>query len=148
MTLRLSRACSASLVRAATAAGRREICGVLLASIGARDVVTHAIAIPNVAARGATAFALDDVGLLLALQRAAGDGDVVRAIYHSHVDGPAVLSRADVDGALWEGAPRFPEVSLVVIGVLAGAAPPQERTIASFAYAGGAFVPEPVAHIA
>ena len=43
-------------------------------------------------------------------------GRVLRVIYHSHVGQPASFSRADEEGALWFGRPRFPGVDHLVLG--------------------------------
>ena len=52
------------------------------------------------------------------------------AVYHSHPDGPATLSAADLEHALFEGAPLHP-VRQIVVGVSAG----QPRRITEYAFA-------------
>jgi proteasome lid subunit RPN8/RPN11 len=99
----------------------REACGLLLARAGDPDVTTEAIPVHNATpARADASFRLADDVLLKTLLSARREGQVVRVIYHSHVDLPASFSPTDEQGALWFGQPRFPGVDHLVLGTQGG----------------------------
>ncbi len=61
---------------------------------------------------------IDERELLQALRRAEQEGDVLRVIYHSHVDTGAYFSHADQAAALGPGdTPLWPGVAQLVVSV-------------------------------
>ncbi|GEJ57221.1 hypothetical protein AMYX_19620 [Anaeromyxobacter diazotrophicus] len=99
----------------------REVCGfVVRRGAGAVEVLEVA----NVAApdRAAAAFELDPAEELRLLQRLAAEGGEVLAIFHSHLDAPAIPSPSDVAGAFGDGVPLWPGVEHVIVSVRAGRA--------------------------
>jgi proteasome lid subunit RPN8/RPN11 len=63
------------------------------------------------------------------------EGGRIAAAYHSHVDGPAVLSAVDVEQALQGDAPMHPGVDQVVSGTRGG----KVSEIQAFRWREGAF---------
>ncbi len=108
------------LARRAEATADREVCGFVVRRGGRLEVV----AVPNVAeaARAPSAFVMDPIAALRSLRRLGDAEDAVVAVYHSHVDCPALLSAADRDAAVAGGAPLWPGVEQLVLGVRAGRA--------------------------
>ena len=47
-------------------------------------------------------------------------GDRIKIIYHTHPDVGAYFSKTDQADALWNGEPRYPEVSYLVCGITQG----------------------------
>jgi proteasome lid subunit RPN8/RPN11 len=63
-------------------------------------------------------YCIDERELLQALRRAEQQGEVLRVIYHSHVDTGAYFSHADSAAALGpHGAPLWPGVAQLVVSV-------------------------------
>lgn len=98
-TLRISSAALAR-VRAAAAASRDEICGLLLGD------PADARACRNVHAQPARHFEIDPAELLRAHRAARGGGPRVIGCYHSHPSGNAAPSATDAananpDGTIW-----------------------------------------------
>jgi proteasome lid subunit RPN8/RPN11 len=105
----------------------REVCGFVVADgSGCLSVVP----VRNVAGEGRgpkgpgqddrEAFLVDPGAHLALARRLRVDGGQIAAVYHSHVGGPASLSRADIAGALDGDAPVLPGVDQIVIGTKSG----------------------------
>ena len=63
-------------------------------------------------------FWIDERELLRALRDGEAAGEILCAIYHSHVDTAAYLSHADLDGALGPtGEPLYPGAAHLVVAV-------------------------------
>lgn len=117
----------------------KEACGVLLARVEQPEVIITGVALDNIHAHEpAGAFEFHEGQHLALLRWARAQGLVERVFYHSHVEAPAVFSRADQDGALWEGTPRFPGVDHLVIGTRHGK--PVEARLYGYDKARGRFV--------
>lgn len=92
----------------------REGCGIVVQ----RGRVARAIALANVHAAPERHFEIEPVGLLRALRAAEQEGEVLVAIFHSHPEGRARLSREDLARArMPDGSPAFPGVLQVVVSV-------------------------------
>jgi [CysO sulfur-carrier protein]-S-L-cysteine hydrolase len=129
----------ARLAELAEADPEREVCGfVVRLPDGALEVVPVRNAAPPCEARAS--FAMDGAEELRALLRIDRDGAVVVAIYHSHVDAPAELSRADREGATAAGAPLWPGVEQLVVSVGRGRAGQVRR----YRLVGSDFTPAPL----
>jgi [CysO sulfur-carrier protein]-S-L-cysteine hydrolase len=66
------------------------------------------------------AYRIDPVGHLALARRLRVQGGRIVAVYHSHVDGPALPSRADLAEALMDGLPVLPGVDQVLIATAGG----------------------------
>ncbi|BDG07886.1 Mov34/MPN/PAD-1 family protein [Anaeromyxobacter paludicola] len=78
-----------------------------------------AVPLPNVSPEP-DAFTIDPLAhLRLAKRLRAGGGQVV-AVWHSHVDAPAVLSARDREGAAPDGVEAIPGAEQLVLGLRAG----------------------------
>lgn len=119
----------------ATAAGTREICGLL---VGGADAIDDAIGIPNAAADPTTGFALDPRAHLAVVRSSREAGRAIVGCYHSHPSGDRTPSgtdavHADQQDYLWlilggggaelwrsrRGGPvlgAFEPIQLVVVG--------------------------------
>ena len=103
MTMSISSAALAQLLRDAATAPDVEICGLLF---GTYDRIAAAVPCTNVAADPARRFEIDPAALLAAHRRARTGGPAVVGHYHSHPTGVAVPSPRDAaqsmgDGAIW-----------------------------------------------
>lgn len=104
MAVAISSALLAALMRAARAAGEREVCGLLRGDAGR---ILRADACANVATDPATRFEIDPAALIGAHRDARREGaPAVLGHYHSHPRGTATPSATDaldaaLDGALW-----------------------------------------------
>jgi proteasome lid subunit RPN8/RPN11 len=96
----------------------REACGVVLRGPAGEEVVRLANAAPD----PRRAYALDPAALLACVRAAEEGGARLVAFWHSHVEAPAVLSAADRDGALADGAPLWPGTEQLVVEIRAGRA--------------------------
>ena len=95
----------------------REVCGFVVSDcLGDLSVVPAR----NLAREGRVAFVADPAVHLALARRLRSEGGRIAAVFHSHLDGPARLSPADLDGALDGGAPVFPGVDQIVLGMEAG----------------------------
>jgi proteasome lid subunit RPN8/RPN11 len=95
----------------------REVCGfVAVDGRGGLSVVP----LRNVAEDGREAYVVDPAAHLALARRLRLEGGRIAAVYHSHVDGPACLSPADIDGATDGHAPVLPGVDQIVIGLRSG----------------------------
>jgi len=99
----------------------REVCGfVVRRPGGALEVVP--VRNSAGAAEGRSAFAMETAGqlrILLGLEREGGE---IVAVFHSHVEAPAVLSREDREQLTASGAPLWPGVEQLVVSVRRGRA--------------------------
>jgi len=129
MTLRLPPEIHARALALAREALGLERCAALFSRADDADLVVELVPIPNVAAEPARAFELDGLALLRALRDGEARGLALRGLLHTHPSGGVGLSPHDVDGALWDGAPRFPGASLLVVAIEAGVA-----RVASYAF--------------
>ena len=120
------------LVSLAEADPECEVCGFVATDARGRPSVVPA---RNVAGEGREAFLVDPAAHLALARRLRAEGGRIAAVYHSHVDGPACLSPADLEGALDEDAPLMPGVDQVVIGMRGGKA----QEIKVFAWTGSGF---------
>lgn len=129
-----------------------ECCGLLLGPAGrapARVVrctnvqsLRHSSGVSDLEARHG--FWIDESELLRALAEAERSGSALRAIYHSHVDARAYLSRADLDAAIGpDGRPHWPGVAHVVVSVCDGLV--REAAWFDWDPGDGAFVGRPLA---
>lgn len=90
-------------IQAIAAAGRAEVCGLLLGAAGRIEAIAPAA---NVAPDPARHFELDPVALIAAHRAAREGGEQIIGHYHSHPSGVAVPSATDAacaapDGSLW-----------------------------------------------
>jgi len=105
----------------------REVCGFVVADASGTLSVVR---VPNVAGAGRgpeepgqdsrEAFLVDPGAHLALARRLRVEGGRIAAVYHSHVDGPAFLSRADIAGAIDGDEPVLPGVDQIVIGMRSG----------------------------
>jgi len=132
------------LAALAEADPEREVCGVVVErASGSLEVV----AIPNAAGDvegppggGASkrhAFLLDPAAHLALARRLRREGGRIAALYHSHVDGPASLSRTDRETLAVDGEPVLPGADLVVLGSRRG----KITEIQVFRWCGATFLP-------
>lgn len=122
---------AALAARAEEGAGR-EVCGFVVED---REGRLSVFPVANVADRPAEAFRIDPAAHLALARRLRREGGRIAAVYHSHVDGPARLSEADLCGALEDGRPLLPGVDQVVVGMRRGKA----SEIKVFAWDGARF---------
>lgn len=115
MTLRFERGAWASLVALVRAAYPEEACGVCVSREAAPDVIVEVHGLRNVASDPRVAFAFDDLEHLALLREVEARGARVRAFFHSHPDGVAALSPADLAAALVDGEPLWPGVDWIVV---------------------------------
>ena len=95
----------------------REVCGFVVSDArGGLSVVP----VRNVAGEGRDAFLVDPGTHLALARRLRVEGGRIVAVFHSHVGGPALLSRADVAGAVDGDEPLLPGVDQIVIGMMSG----------------------------
>ncbi|MBS1108683.1 MAG: hypothetical protein H6Q88_675 [Anaeromyxobacteraceae bacterium] len=94
-----------------------EVCGfVAVDGRGGLSVVP----LRNLAEDRREAFLVDPAAHLALARRLRLEGGRIAAVYHSHVDGPACLSPADIEGATDGHAPVLPGVDQIVIGLRSG----------------------------
>ncbi|WP_228546093.1 desampylase [Halegenticoccus tardaugens] len=86
-------------------AGPREVCGVLVGerNDAGRSRVVDAVRVPNVADDPRTAYELDPVATLAAIESAERDGRDLVGFYHSHPESAPLPSAADRARATWTG---------------------------------------------
>lgn len=111
-----------------------ECCGLLFSRRSAYGIITTVKACRNVqnenhsldpevfprTADHGYYMAPDD--LLAAQKEAREKGEILRMIYHSHIDAGAYFSEEDSRSALYEGEPLYPGVDYLVLSVLKGRA--------------------------
>jgi proteasome lid subunit RPN8/RPN11 len=108
-----------ALVALAEADPGREVCGLIVAG---SDGLAVAWSLPNRAAVPAQAFELAPEAMLAALRRIDAEGTALLAVFHSHPDGGADLSRRDLELALADGEPLLQGVAQVVVSMSSGRA--------------------------
>lgn len=67
-----------------------------------------------------TAYFMDPRELLAIQKETRSAGEIVRIIYHSHIDAGAYFSEEDTRIALCEGEPAYPGVDYLVVSVIQG----------------------------
>jgi proteasome lid subunit RPN8/RPN11 len=113
---------------------RNEVCGfVVEGASGKLEVVP----VRNVAGEGGRAFEVDPAAHLALSRRLRREGGRIAAVFHSHVDGPARLSAADLAGAVVGSGPALPGVDQIVLGLDAG----KVTEIRVFRWTGSGFSP-------
>ncbi len=95
----------------------RERCGLVIRDGGS----LRAVLIANAAA-ARDAFLLDAREQLRLEKRLRERGGEVVAVWHSHLDAPATLSRRDREGAMVDGREALPGAEQLVVGLRAGRA--------------------------
>jgi proteasome lid subunit RPN8/RPN11 len=108
-----------ALVALAEADPLREVCGLIVAG---PDGVAEPWSLPNRAAAPARAYELAPEALLDALRRLDIEGKALLAVFHSHPDGGADLSRRDLEAALADGEPLLQGVAQIVVSMSSGRA--------------------------
>lgn len=115
-----------SLADTAEADPDREACGfVVEGGAGAAEVVPVRNVVGSAGGPPGDprhAYRIDPAGHLALSRKLRASGRAVLAVYHSHVDGPARLSRIDREEALLDGRPVVPGAAWLVIGMRAGKA--------------------------
>jgi proteasome lid subunit RPN8/RPN11 len=106
-----------ALVALAEADPGREVCGLIVAG---SDGMAVAWSLPNRAAAPARAYALAPEAMLTALRRLDIEGKALLAVFHSHPEGGADLSRRDLEAALVDGEPLLQGVAQVVVSMSGG----------------------------
>lgn len=99
-----------------------EACGV---GIGPNETarVEQLIALPNVSKSSLrSTFAVAPLALLQVLRQTEERGQAHRVLFHSHPDGRAELSSADLHALLAHARPLFPGVQIWVVSVHHGVA--------------------------
>lgn len=92
-----------------------EACGVCVARQEAPEVITAVHSLTNVHPDPRAAFAFDDGEHLTLLRSLPMAGEIARAFFHTHPDGEATLSAADLQAAFVDGAPLWPGVDWIVV---------------------------------
>jgi proteasome lid subunit RPN8/RPN11 len=105
----------------------QEVCGFVTAGAGGELEV---VPVRNVAGEGGEsaaggarrreAFVVEPAAHLALSRRLRQEGGRIVAVYHSHVDGPARLSPADLAAAVDGEAPVLPGTDQIVIGMSQG----------------------------
>lgn len=126
---RVTATARAAMLRDASARRPHEACGLLFC--GPYGDLDHYVALPNVDPDPRTAFALDPLAVLAAIDAAAAADRSPAAVFHSHPAGPAGPSPADLAGAwpdLWMviASPAADGWRLLAVAPSAGAADPTD----------------------
>jgi len=105
----------------------REVCGFvtvdpggILGLVPVRNVAGEGDGVPGIAGDARRAYLAEPAAQLALSRRLRVEGGRIAAVYHSHVDGAAVLSDVDVEQALCDGVPLLPGVDQVVVGTRTG----------------------------
>jgi proteasome lid subunit RPN8/RPN11 len=106
-----------------------EVCGVLAGPETAPERVTGAFRISNILNQkhaedphgfprtAAEGYLLDPKEHMLLERKLEKEHQIIRVIYHSHVNVGAYFSEEDRRRALWNGEPLYPGVAYLVCGV-------------------------------
>lgn len=86
------------------------------------------------------AFLMDPDALLAVFERHAREGAEIVAVWHSHVDAPAIFSEKDQADALLDGEPALPGAEHLVVGLRGGRAVELRRWV----FGGAGFVEAPL----
>jgi proteasome lid subunit RPN8/RPN11 len=111
---------------------KNEVCGFVVA--GARGGL-EVVPVRNVAGAAGQLFEADPAAHLALSRRLRREAGRIAAVFHSHVDGPARLSAADLAGAVMEDGPALPGVDQIVVGLESG----KVREIRVFTWMGSTF---------
>jgi proteasome lid subunit RPN8/RPN11 len=118
---------AARLAAVAEADPGREVCGFVvedaagrLELLPVRNVAGEVRGAPGLPGDARRAFLADPSAHLALSRRLRVEGGRIAAVYHSHVDAPAVLSTVDLEQAVWGGEPLHPGVDQVIIGTMGG----------------------------
>ena len=87
------------------------------------------------------AYFMEPDALLAVFERHAREGLEIVAVWHSHVDAPAVFSAKDQEDALLDGEPALPGAEHLVFSLRAGVAVEARR----YVFGGSRFVEAPLA---
>jgi proteasome lid subunit RPN8/RPN11 len=122
----------------------QEVCGFVAAGAGGglevvpvRNVAGEGRESPAGCAGRREAFVVEPAAHLALSRRLRQEGGRIVAVYHSHVDGPARLSPADLAAAIDGGAPLLPGTDQIVIGMVRG----KVLAIQAFAWIDGSYAP-------
>ena len=107
MNLQLAPGVLEQVIQDAKLAYPRESCGVLVG----RGTAERFISVPNVAASSSD-YEMDPAELIAAFRGLRQSGEQLLAIYHSHPQGPAELSKKDIEQAY------YPEAAQLVISLV------------------------------
>jgi len=115
------------LAAAAEADPAREVCGFVIEDAAGRlelapvrNVAGEVRGAPGLPSDARRAFLADPSGHLALSRRMRVEGGRIAAVYHSHVDAPAVLSAVDLEQALQGGEPLHPGVDQLIIATRDG----------------------------
>ncbi len=125
---------AARLASLAEADPRNEVCGFVAVGAGGELEV---VPVRNVAGQGGQAFEADPAAHLALSRRLRREGGRIVAVFHSHVDGPARLSAADLAGAVLGNGPALPGADQIVVGLESG----KVKEIRVFRWTGSDFAP-------
>jgi proteasome lid subunit RPN8/RPN11 len=123
----------ALLARIATrceASPASEVCGFVVRRGGALDLVevpngadaAHAADPVRFPRTARDSYLMDPDALLATFESLAREGAEIAAVWHSHVDSPAVFSEQDRADALLDGEPALPGAEYLVVSVRGGRA--------------------------
>jgi proteasome lid subunit RPN8/RPN11 len=134
----------AEIARRCEASPDREACGFVVRrgeALAVLEVENAADALhavdPLSFPRGARhRYVMDPDALLATFEALAREGSDVVAVWHSHVEAPAVLSAQDRDDALLDGEPALPGAEQLVVAVRGGRAAEIRRWV----FGGAGFV--------
>jgi proteasome lid subunit RPN8/RPN11 len=139
----------AEIARRCEASPAREACGFVIRRAAALAVVEvenaadvlHA-ADPVTFPRGARErYVMDPDALLATFAALAREGAELVAVWHSHLEAPAVLSEQDRADALLDGEPALPDAEYLVVSLRGGRATDVRRWV----FGGAGFVEAPLA---
>jgi len=127
----------ADIARRCEASPEREACGFVVR----RGEALAVIEVENAADRlhasdpvsyprsGRHRYVMDPDALLGTFEAVARDGGEVVAVWHSHIDAPAILSGQDRADAVLDGEPTLPGAEYLVVSVRAGRAVEARRFV-------------------
>lgn len=139
----------ADIARRCEASADREACGFVVRRGAALAVVEvenaadrlHASDPVSYPRSGRHRYVMDPDALLSTFEAIARDGGDVVAVWHSHLDAPAILSEQDRADAVLDGEPALPGAEYLVFSVRGGRAVEARRWVLS----GEAFGEAPLA---
>lgn len=105
----------------------REVCGFVIEDaagrlelVPVRNVAGEVRGPPGLPGDARRAFLADPSGHLALSRRMRAEGGRIAAVYHSHVDAPAVLSAVDLEQAVLGGEPLHPGVDQLIVATRGG----------------------------
>jgi len=138
----------ADIARRCEASPEREACGFVVRRGAALAVVEvenaadrlHASDPVSYPRGGRHRYVMDPDALLATFEAIARDGGELVAVWHSHLDAPAILSEQDRADAVLDGEPALPGAEYLVFSVREGRAVEARRWVLS----GDAFAEAPL----